>query len=288
MLVPGKTFLTGEYIALQGEPSLIFSSQPMFELSVSFVTDGEVRQALPFHPDSPAGCWFEKYKTILERFDFAFNNPYQIGGLGASSAEFLALYRLTQHLLKKEILHPAQVITDYHSVLPKQALKPSGADIIGQYCQGITIYRPKENRFCAMDWQFDDLSLLLFHTGKKLATHEHLSTFNLQFSADELIHCSARAIVAYENRRVDEFIEAIQSYGQLLKQQHLLAEHSQVLLEQIARMPHVLASKGCGAMGADVLLVLCESSVSQDVIEQVAKLGIRFLASEKDIALPYV
>lgn len=287
MLVPGKTFLTGEYIALQGEPSLIFSSQPMFELSVSFVTDAE-QAAFPFHPDSPAGCWFEKYKMILGRFDFTFNNPYQVGGLGASSAEFLALYRLTQHLLKKEILHPTQIITDYHSVLPAQAFKPSGADIIGQYCQGVTIYRPNENRFYAMDWQFDDLSLLLFHTGKKLATHEHLSTFNLRFSADELIHCSASAIAAYENRRVDGFIEAIQSYGQLLKHQHLLAEHSQLLLEKIDRLPQVLASKGCGAMGADVLLVLCESKKSQDVIEQVTNLGLRFLASEKDIALPCV
>src|SRR3990167_4806167 len=82
--IPAKTFLLGEYVALQGGPAMILTTTPCFEVGVG---DLEI-QAI--HPDSPAGlCWRDS-GIPGELFWY---DPYEgIGGLGASSAAFLGAY----------------------------------------------------------------------------------------------------------------------------------------------------------------------------------------------------
>src|SRR4051794_4338735 len=89
--VPGKTFLAGEYLALSGGPSLVFASEPRFELSV---TSG-AGKAEGIHADSPAGLFIKKNQDYFKNFDLVFHDPYQgKGGFGASTAQFLGAYAM--------------------------------------------------------------------------------------------------------------------------------------------------------------------------------------------------
>ena len=88
--VPGKTFLLGEYVALDGGPSLLLSTEPRFELRVR-ARSRDV--ALPFHAQSPAGRFFERHADDLAAWEFEFRDPSGgRGGLGASSAQFALMY----------------------------------------------------------------------------------------------------------------------------------------------------------------------------------------------------
>ncbi len=89
--IPGKTFLAGEYLALYEGPTLVFLSQPYFELSVN-KGHGETAG---IHKESPAGLFIRKHQEYFANFDLKFIDPYSgRGGFGASTAQFLGCYAL--------------------------------------------------------------------------------------------------------------------------------------------------------------------------------------------------
>lgn len=122
---PSKTFLLGEYVALDGGPSIVLSTAPRFKLKVSPSDDrqdknqyvdrdgvqreGQLKSA-PFVADSPAGQYLAKnlapYLASIEKSkqfgksdqsivkpNFEFFDPhFGRGGLGASSAQFALLF----------------------------------------------------------------------------------------------------------------------------------------------------------------------------------------------------
>src|SRR5262245_43666850 len=94
--IPAKTFLLGEYAAVAGSSAIVLTTSPCFELSL--VNSATIQN---IHSDSPAGRWWTSQRMTEQ--GLIWYDPYQEkGGLGASSAQFLAVYLARCHLLHIE------------------------------------------------------------------------------------------------------------------------------------------------------------------------------------------
>lgn len=243
--IPGKTFLLGEYAALQGESALILTTKPCFEL------DGTKADKHPFHQDSPAG-------RLLQNKDFrgTWKDPYLgLGGLGASSAEFLACY-LTLH----DTCDIAHLLTTYQEhTNTKTGLKPSGYDVLAQSRRGCVFININRQEIKEYNWPFSDLAFLLIHTGKKLATHTYLQTNTAPKNTRLLSNLADQGKSAFEQADADLLIQAVRGTYQELLKNNLVAAHTQTLIAKLETELPVLAIKGCGAMGADTVVMLVDS-----------------------------
>lgn len=107
--IPGKTFLSGEYLALFGGSSLLVSTEPGFQafflpqtvtsdVALSFLEKKQKIDVSTWHSDfykndSPAGKYFVKNQEKLSDWQvYFFDGYHKQGGFGASTAQFLALY----------------------------------------------------------------------------------------------------------------------------------------------------------------------------------------------------
>ena len=97
--IPGKTFFFGEYAALVGGSALLLTTRPGFEMNVH---ESIHSTSNPFHPESPAGLYFNQHEKFFQNWSIAFVDHYQgRGGFGASTAQFLGLA-----LFRKQIQTP--------------------------------------------------------------------------------------------------------------------------------------------------------------------------------------
>ena len=245
--IPAKTFLVGEYLALNGGPAILLTTDPCFEIHSC---------AMPWlhgiHPESPAGRLWGQQLTV--NVGLTWVDPYHgLGGLGASSAQFLAVYRAlnsTQEFCAEHMLS-AYMNTAYKGI----GTAPSGYDVLAQNSNGCVHINQKKHITCYA-WPFDDLSFILVHTGGKLATHHHLEVFNHLKQADQLttlVHATQQAFIETNSQLL---IESINSYYQILLEQGLVADHTSAIIKNLKSEPDLLAAKGCGAMGADIILLI--------------------------------
>ena len=241
MQVPSKTFLLGEYLAMQGGPAMMALTAPCFSLNP--------HQRL--HPDCMASRLWRDYKG--GDCDWGLTDPYHgKGGLGASSAEFVLAYQQIFPKAQQNHVHLRDIFLKYVDENARQ--KPSGYDVMAQMHQGLLWVQGAHVE--SLTWSFEHLGFILVHTGKKLKTHEHL--FNGQWTLDveQLSQHVQQATQALKNQDDDLFVQSIHHFHQALCESHLVAQHSLDLLHQLSMNLPILASKGCGAMGADVLLLV--------------------------------
>ncbi|MCX7978622.1 MAG: hypothetical protein N2578_06420 [Bdellovibrionaceae bacterium] len=257
---PAKVFIAGEYLVLNGGPALVACLGPRFELEVSRGS-GDVKG---IHPDSPAGkllasqSWFSDY-------DLRFIDPQQgRGGLGASTAQFLFVYALAQW--KETVwegnhtLSPWSLLESYQDFAwSGRGKKPSGADLLSQWRGGITKFSPQGRELEAVPWNFSGQKIYFLRTGEKVPTHDHLAELG-DFSSAELERALRRVVRGLSALDLDEFANGIQAYGRELANLGFLTKNSLSLLHDLSWAPGVLAAKGCGAMGADFLLALVNST----------------------------
>ncbi len=160
----------------------------------------------------------------------------------------------------------------------KEGIPPSGADMVAQFTGGVCYFNPKQKQIMSFTWGFTDMEFCLLHTGQKLATHEHLKKIKeINFDGFEKILNAGFASLKNKNSAV--FAKAIHAYGELLAEKKLVAVHTKKLLEKIYQQPGVLAAKGCGAMGSDVVLVLLEKLSTNTFTEWVERQGLRVMAA---------
>lgn len=281
--IPAKTFLVGEYVALQGGPSLILTTQPCFELTLldPRSVHQETTSASVIHPDSPAGQWWQKCGYSFDQL--AWFDPYQgAGGVGASSAQFVSVYLASQ---ARENMNDVDSRALLHAYLQcawqGQGLPPSGHDVMAQQHSGC-VYNENMNIQC-FSWCFSDLSFLLVRTGKKLATHHHLQTTSLPSDLQALVPIVHLAKESFLQNDSQMLIDAVNQYHQCLLARQLVAPATLEVLQQIQKIDHVLASKGCGALGADVLCLLIAKHHLDDVRTKLTQFGWCVLASERDL-----
>jgi len=75
----------------------------------------------------------------------------------------------------------------------------------------------------------------------------------------------AQAEQAFRRNNADSFIQSVLNYAEALKELGLTSAGTLELLSTIRAQPWFLAAKGCGAMGADVILVVHQRSHEAEV-----------------------
>lgn len=343
--IPGKTFLVGEYLALAGGPSVVAMTRPCFEFSWApvYKTKETTGPQHGFHSDSPAGRLLNELHSNRPDsaiYRMTFEDPhFGKGGLGASTAEFIGAWVFEQWLMAEnsndimsatgcrefvELLpnHLNEVVPTWNSdrvgssrfrdLLDRYfqyVSAGSGADLVSQVAGGIAVWDGVHDYMRRFSWPFADLSMSLFKTGRKLATHEHLASsvevqrragqesvrerglgsehdlrFNSSFEED-MREWVKEAIQSLATSDADRFIASVRGTGRLLAESGRLAPHSQNILNQLSDVSQVRAAKGCGAMGSDVILVLHDPGESSDqVLSNFADVnGLTFAGSEVDL-----
>jgi len=250
--IPAKTFLLGEYAALQDGPAIVLTTTPCFEVGLS-----KEQEAPVIHPDSPAGLFWKNANIDSQ---LTWHDPYQgIGGLGASSAQFLGAYLATtpQSTLDQDALLEAYWACSWQA---GQGVRPSGYDVLAQASSGCVYINRQDDACTSYNWPFTDMAFILLHTGDKLPTHHHLQAIRLTEAMDALTSIVLSGKEAFEQADSTQLIDAVKAYHQALTALDLVAERTREQLARLAESQDVLACKGCGAMGADVLLVLVPSN----------------------------
>jgi mevalonate kinase len=275
--IPAKTFLLGEYAALAGAPAIILTTKPCFEISLS-----EKEGLHGIHPESPAGRWWLKQGYVDAGLQW--HDPYQgRGGMGASSAQFLGAYLATIHLQNKLFNAQAMLGAYLQCAWSGEGTPPSGYDVLAQSLQGC-VYIHKETASCeTYPWPFKDIAFLLLHTGQKLATHQHLQTITLPKHIHQLASIVENAKQAFMQADSELMVEAVNAYHQQLKQMNLVAEHSLHHIAMFKEQQDILAVKGCGALGADVVLLLVPTDKETTISRHLTDSGWNILATSADL-----
>ncbi|WP_413578389.1 hypothetical protein ACLVWU_07600 [Bdellovibrio sp. HCB290] len=283
--IPGKTFLVGEYLALHGGPTLCVLTKPCFE-----VTESKGSGSLgSIHPDSPAGKFIQDHSEYFKNIDLKFEDPYKVGGFGASTAQFLGVYAFWMHRESHLVGMEAQFdFKHLLSVYQKYAWNgegapPSGADLIAQMKGSLTFFEKRKGLLSVNAWPFQDLEFFLIHTGNKVATHEHLKTLK-DFDSSALEKAAYRVQESFASVNSEELIAGVQDYAQALQNLGFTCEPTLKLLAGIRSQPFVKAAKGCGALGADVLFVVTEKNQSENIEKYCQSVNVKVIASHRTIS----
>lgn len=276
--IPAKTFLLGEYAAIAQESAIVLTTQPFFELSLH---DTELSHS-EIHPESPAGLWWQQ--RGIAGSSLSWHDPYQgCGGLGASSAQFLGCYWACCALHQETPTIHSMLDAYYQCAWSGKGLRPSGYDVIAQAHQGCVYINQKKQIIESYSWPFDDLSFILVHTNNKLATHHHLEQKNTLPDVQVLSAIVDNARTALMHADSELLVNCINSYQQQLTQYQLVAAHSLALIEQLKKKPELLAIKGCGALGADVLLLVTNKDDSFKMQQELIHNNYPIVATETTI-----
>lgn len=269
--VPGKTFLVGEYAVLSGGSCLGLATSPVFSISLNFAKH-------TFHPDSPAGLYLRKNQ--LFNFAHELTNPYGVGGFGASTAEFIFSYFSNPQASRTL----ADIFSTYLELYrERQEQKPSGADLVTQLVGGIShidlsAASPKVE---SLSWHFSDLDFLIFSTGLKVKTHEHLAALDRKLCAG-LVAPSNEVITAFKSGVASQFKAALYGWSKNLEQLGLTAPEVLQLKSHLEERISGIQVKPCGALGADVIIILVAKEQKQSVLAQISALKIPGLKFQAD------
>lgn len=253
---PSKSFLLGEYLALTGGRTLLAATLPRFELRLS-EGSGAIRGIAPA---SAAGRFIAAHPDVFAAFDVEFRDPHAgAGGWGASAAQFLMCYAARERIggdaLTKDLEVARLLAAFVESAWDGSGLAPSGADMVAQLEGGLVEFCKADGISCRHEWRFDDLEFYFVATGNKVATHEHLRTLD-DIDVTGFSPLVNRACEALRSRDSARFVEAVRGYADELERQSLVHPRTLALLQRLAALPGVLASKGCGALGADVAVAI--------------------------------
>ena len=278
--VPAKTFFVGEYAAVFGAPAFLLTTTPCFEL-IPCQQPGLHN----IHPESPAGRWWSVHG--LDSVGLEWRDPYQgLGGLGASSAQFLAVY-WAQHQLSQSLTSTPALMNDYFNVAWKGlGLRPSGYDVLAQQSQACVFVNKAGLSTESFSWVFDDLAFVLLHSKQKLATHEHLESLNTLNRFQPLAELVEQAKLAFDSKNTGLITDTVNEYHRQLQHANLVAEHSLHHIKRFQNHPKVLAVKGCGAMGADVILLLVAASELKSMIQELTQDHWTVLATNHNLYQP--
>lgn len=291
--VPGKTFLSGEYLALEGGTALLFGSAPRFNLKITRSNGGAGNgrifsaDAMSFHPKSPAGLLYKDNQKYLDQFHLEFVDPYQVGGFGASTAQFVllkAFVDLQDSVWVEGEYHWDwnQWLKSYREYCAKSGATASGADLIGQVRGGLTLFERNHGRIQNFGWPFPELGLCLFSTGVKLKTHEHLKAVK-QIPVGDLASPMQLIEAGLIQSDPVQFINGIEAFTEILEQHGFQAPHILSLKNKASEIPGIWYSRGCGAMGSDVFAVFFDrEKISSEKIEA-AFPELNLVATEADI-----
>jgi len=268
--IPSKTFLLGEYVAMYGGPAMVALTNPCFGMDMTKRLHPACMAARLWHDQRGAPC------------DWGLKDPYVAkGGMGASSAEFLLAY---QALFTSESIN----LLDLHQTFLRYANNgtgrlPSGYDVLAQTGQGCVVVESSPLKVNSMPWNLDELGFVLVHTENKLATHTHLSQLDLDLNWKVLANHVEQGCEAMLASDADQWLQAIDSFYQNVLQQHLVSSYTQHLISKWKSQMPILAAKGCGAMGSDVIVMFARVENITDIVEKLHHGKHHVLATQREL-----
>lgn len=264
---PSKTFLLGEYVALEGGPALMLGHAPLFEFAFA---NSKEAQSFTFHQDSPAGAWADIHEEFFANTKIEYLDPHNgAGGFGASTAQFLAVYLYVlsrQNMLRGggtdlSNLQKWAIVEDYRQLFEDEDVPPSGYDLMAQMQKGLTAVHGVQQKTEPVVWPFKDSDILVYKTASKVKTHEHLQDLEIsELTLKELTSSVERCLSAIHKKDRADFMEGVKTFAATLQNAGLLAAETAALIQKWNDAEGVLASKGCGAMGADVFVVFVDAT----------------------------
>lgn len=249
---------------------------------------------------------------------FSFKDPYlSSGGFGCSGAEFLSVYFILQ-LYKifnfQNNFTQNQIIKKWNSFIFKEKKSfsvfykfknltslGSGFDILSQLF-GSIVYLEESKPLSVeplelsngikhqeFSWPFIDCEFSLLKSKNKIETHKHLSELSpqqLKIIGEALSPIVKKAIIAFKKNAITDFLKSVTEQQVLLTSKGLVCLESIQALKIISKIPEVLASKSCGALGADTFLIFYSKGSKQLVKDKVkTSKGLSSLVWIKDSSL---
>lgn len=257
---PGKCFIAGEYLAMDGGPCLVVNVEPRFELRVS---EGRGRaDGLP--SGSPAASFVSRHPEFFHGLDLEFRDPHAgAGGWGASTAQYLTVF--AAHAWGAAANDEAHRDLDLRALLESyqrdawngEGRAPSGADLVAQSRGGWMFFERATGSIQVSAWPFEDLEPYLIRTGEKVPTHEHLRALG-SWDPEPLRRLMMRVRESWSVADAPAFCAALGQYGTELRGRGWATERSRSLLHDLLWRDGVRAAKGCGALGADLVLAVVD------------------------------
>ena len=212
-------------------------------------------------------------------------DPYDgIGGLGASSAQFLAAYLAYLSKHHKPLTEQALLEAYWASSFQEGGgIRPSGYDVLAQAQSGCVYLNRNQSENKVYAWPFPDIAFVLLHTGEKLATHHHLQALQLTDAISLLAPIVDLGKTAFDEASSALLTEAVSAYYEQLLALGLVAPQTKAYVTRLSENPDVLALKGCGAMGADVLLALVPLHRLTESMAYFSAEGFPILASSRHL-----
>ncbi len=276
---PSKTFLTGEYAVLVGGPAIVLNTPPRFELFCEKENSLDEMQVSGIPEGSPAAVWLQQRRPLLAGWKIDFRDPHEKrGGFGASGAQFLMVHSFTtllQHSNLTPQLKAEDVFNDYQLCTRGSG---SGADVLAQMKGGAAVVNLKETRAERYDWPYPELGFGILRTGSKMPTHLHLQTLKRD-SLKELVAPAEACVRAFGVASWRDFAGLVKDFEAALRGLDLQATRTTDLLKAFKSQSWCLAAKGCGAWGADPILLMFEKGNQAEVAEFAETQGLPFVAN---------
>lgn len=281
LVIPGKTFLVGEYAVLVGGKALGVATEPYFQ------TDFEDQHIASVHENSAAGLLL---KSIgLQKLEInSVVSSYGVGGFGQSTAEFIATW-FHNHTIRdhdvptflKNIFNQYRDLFDINPDLQK--IKPSGADLITQLMGKVTYFDPEVIHSKSLNWVFPEVGFDIISTGVKVPTHEHLATLDLK-SLETLPDLSENVLSSYLSIDQDRFMNSMHEWSLKLIELGLQHNHSLDLKILLEKCRDVLLAKPNGALGADTVTVFYKSENKNKVREYLKSNNVLYVTGLDSLA----
>ena len=246
-----------------------------------------------FHPESPAGRELKNYKDAPSSgLSFKFEDPHNLkGGFGRSTAEWIAAYVYKNNLTNHDFLTKgfmASAWLDYQSQFQDYDNKPSGYDLMAQLKNTNVIKTTDtsnadlQNSVCLIASEDSapeflkcselnlKLNILIYKTQIKVKTHEHLESLDFK-NLDSLKDLSLVVTKSFLNKNTDEFLLNLKNFDTQLAKLNYKSKESLKMTQALQSLDSVRYARGCGALGADVLVVFYEgqnSLILQKKIQQ--------------------
>ena len=290
---PAKTFVLGEYGVLDNGPAILFNTAPRFKCHIS---KGVKKSSIDFSKKSPASQWVKKNPVEFSDVSLEWTDPFNgNGGLGFSAAQFNILYAYSCFLRGDSIekIQPQKLWRNYRE-MKFEGWLPSGADVISQWVGGVCVFEQTPLSVESLTATFPEISFFVLKTGDQLNTHEYLKTLNLPDVSD-LKQIAQRGVDSMKSKKEDVFIDSIKEYGKALAEKNFITDKTKQILKKLSSIKEIRACKGCGAMGAETIILLFKKEDKEFVRSQILDFeiltdesqltyGVEFHKTTKDLA----
>ncbi len=258
---------------LVGGPALILNTPPRFGFFARKEGSGDpVIKGIP--EGSPAATWLNQRRPLLEGWAIDFHDPHERrGGFGASGAQFLFAHTFTTRLQGGEV-STENVFNDFQVCSQSSG---SGADILALLKGGVSLVNCAQLQTQSLDWAYSEVGFAVLRTGSKLPTHLHLASLDRE-RLKELIAPAESCAQSYGRQDVEQFVMSVREFSQLLRRMNLQSPRTLELLAEAEKHSWCLAAKGCGAWGADTILVLFDRAEAPRVQEWASGLALPLVA----------